>query len=73
MARLADKIAIVVGAGQTPGDTIGNGRATAVRFAEEGAQVLLVDRNVTAAQATLEQIESKIKELVFVHPVERIV
>ncbi len=26
--RLKDKVAIVVGAGQTPGDTIGNGRAT---------------------------------------------
>ena len=29
--RLKDKAAIVVGAGQTPGDSIGNGRATAVR------------------------------------------
>ena len=28
--RLAGKVAIVVGAGQTPGATIGNGRATAV-------------------------------------------
>ena len=27
--RLADKVAVVVGAGQTPGETIGNGRATA--------------------------------------------
>ncbi|MFY9572158.1 MAG: SDR family NAD(P)-dependent oxidoreductase, partial [Blastocatellia bacterium] len=32
-----------VGAGQTPGDTIGNGRATAVLFAREGARVMLVD------------------------------
>ena len=31
--RLDGKVAIVVGAGQTPGDTIGNGRATAILFA----------------------------------------
>ena len=28
--RLEDKVAIIVGAGQTPGGTIGNGRATAI-------------------------------------------
>ena len=27
--RLSEKVAIVVGAGQQPGETIGNGRATA--------------------------------------------
>jgi NAD(P)-dependent dehydrogenase (short-subunit alcohol dehydrogenase family) len=42
----------VVGAGQTPGPTIGNGRATAIRFAQEGAQLLLVDRDGDAAEAT---------------------
>ena len=31
--RLVGKVALVVGAGQTPGETIGNGRATAVLFA----------------------------------------
>ncbi len=41
--RLADKVAIVVGAGQTAGETIGNGRATAVLFARQGARVMLVD------------------------------
>jgi hypothetical protein len=35
--RLQGKVGIVVGAGQTPGDTIGNGRAAAVLFAREGA------------------------------------
>ena len=30
--RLADKVAIVVGGGHTPGATIGSGRATAVLF-----------------------------------------
>ncbi len=57
--RLADKVAIVVGAGQTPGDTIGNGRATAVLFAREGARVLLVDRSEDAARETSAQIESE--------------
>ena len=33
--RLEDKVGIVVGAGQTPGETIGNGRATAELFARE--------------------------------------
>jgi NAD(P)-dependent dehydrogenase (short-subunit alcohol dehydrogenase family) len=50
--RLKDKVAIVVGAGQTPGDTIGNGRATAVLFAREGARVLLVDRDLASAEET---------------------
>lgn len=59
MARLKDKIAIVVGAGQTPGDTIGNGRATAIRFAEEGARVLLVDSNQESAEQTLVMLEAR--------------
>jgi NAD(P)-dependent dehydrogenase (short-subunit alcohol dehydrogenase family) len=57
--RLADKIAIVVGGGQTPGETIGNGRATAVLFAREGAQVLVVDRDLASARETVAQIESE--------------
>ena len=35
--RLKDKVAIVVGAGQSPGEGIGNGRATALTFGREGA------------------------------------
>ena len=38
--RLKNKVAIVVGAGCTPGETIGNGRATAILFAREGATVV---------------------------------
>ena len=57
--RLANKVAIVVGAGQQPGETIGNGRATAIRFAEEGAKVLLVDKNPDWASDTLRMIEEK--------------
>jgi NAD(P)-dependent dehydrogenase (short-subunit alcohol dehydrogenase family) len=59
MDRLANKIAVVVGAGQTPGATIGNGRATAIRFAEEGAKVLLVDRNGESAEQTLAMIQAR--------------
>ena len=54
--RLEGQVAVVVGAGQTPGQTIGNGRATAVLFAREGARLLLVDRRVEAAEETRKQI-----------------
>ncbi len=50
--RLKGKVAIVVGAGQTPGDTMGNGRATAITFAREGARLLLVDRRLDSAEET---------------------
>ena len=42
--RVEGKIAVVVGAGQTEGETIGNGRAIARLLAREGATVLCVDR-----------------------------
>jgi NAD(P)-dependent dehydrogenase (short-subunit alcohol dehydrogenase family) len=57
--RLKDKVAIVVGAGQTPGATIGNGRATAILFAREGARVLLADRRLDSAQETQALIEAE--------------
>jgi len=57
--RLKDKIAIVVGAGQSPGEGIGNGRATALTFAREGAKVLCVDRDLASAQETVDTIASK--------------
>jgi NAD(P)-dependent dehydrogenase (short-subunit alcohol dehydrogenase family) len=57
--RLKDKVAIIVGAGQTPGETMGNGRATAIRFAQEGAKVLLVDKNPDLAADTLRIIEDE--------------
>lgn len=50
--RLEGKVAVVVGAGQSPGEGIGNGRAAAMRFAREGARVLAVDRTLEAAEET---------------------
>ena len=54
--RLKDKTAIVVGAGQTPGETIGNGRAMSILFAREGAEVLCVDRVAERAEETAAMI-----------------
>lgn len=50
--RLAGKRAIVVGAGQEPGETVGNGRAIALLFAREGAEVMCVDRDLARAEET---------------------
>jgi NAD(P)-dependent dehydrogenase (short-subunit alcohol dehydrogenase family) len=50
--RLDGKVAIIVGAGQSPGEGIGNGRATAIRFAQEGAKILAVDRDIESARET---------------------
>ncbi|HUP84851.1 MAG TPA: SDR family NAD(P)-dependent oxidoreductase [Acidimicrobiales bacterium] len=58
-ARLAGKTAIIVGAGQTPGATIGNGRATAVLFARNGAEVLVVDRDEGSAEETASMIREE--------------
>ena len=53
--RLRDKNAIVVGAGSI-GHGWGNGKATAVAFAREGAKVLCVDVNLDAAEETVDLI-----------------
>lgn len=56
--RLKDKVAIVTGAGSIrPG--IGNGKATAILFAREGAKVVAVDRNLEAAEETVRIIENE--------------
>ncbi len=56
--RLDGKVAIVTGAGSRAAG-IGNGRATAILFAREGARVLLVDQSEPAAAATLEAIKAE--------------
>jgi len=58
VARLKGKTAIVVGAGSI-GPGWGNGKATAVTFAREGAAVFCVDRNAAAASETVEIITSE--------------
>src|SRR5258708_1921256 len=55
--RLKDRVAIVVGAGQSPGEGMGNGRATALTFAREGAKVLCVDYNLGSAEETVDMIK----------------
>ncbi len=56
--RLSDKVAIVTGAGSR-GEGVGNGKATAVLFAREGAKVVLVDMEIDAANETLAMIEAE--------------
>ena len=57
--RLEGKAAVVVGAGQTPGETIGNGRAMAMLFAREGARVVCVDRVGERAEETVALIKEE--------------
>ena len=57
--RLDGQVAIVVGGGQTPGQTIGNGRATAITYARAGARVLVADRDLDAAAATVAEITAE--------------
>jgi len=57
--RLAGKIAVVVGAGQGPGTGMGNGRATSIRFVQEGAKVLAVDRDLASAEETAAMAREK--------------
>jgi NAD(P)-dependent dehydrogenase (short-subunit alcohol dehydrogenase family) len=50
--RLESKTAVIIGAGQSPGSGMGNGRATALRFAQEGAKIMAVDRELALAEET---------------------
>lgn len=56
---LSGKVVVVVGAGQMPGDTTGNGRATAILAARHGAEVVAVDVNLASAQETAELITAE--------------
>jgi NAD(P)-dependent dehydrogenase (short-subunit alcohol dehydrogenase family) len=52
--RLEGKVAVVAGAGQTQGESIGNGRAAAVLFAREGAKLVLANRSSASLEGTRE-------------------
>jgi NAD(P)-dependent dehydrogenase (short-subunit alcohol dehydrogenase family) len=56
--RLKGKVAIVTGAGSR-GPGVGNGKAAAVLFAREGAQVFCVDQTVERAEETCATIRSE--------------
>ena len=55
MTRLTGKVAIVTGAGSR-GPGLGNGKATAILFAREGASVLCVDAQAARAEETVSAI-----------------
>lgn len=55
--RLQDRIGIVTGAGCV-GPGWGNGRATAVRFAEEGAKIFAVDRDLDSITETVARVKA---------------
>jgi NAD(P)-dependent dehydrogenase (short-subunit alcohol dehydrogenase family) len=62
--RLQGKIAVVVGAGQGPGEGMGNGRATVLRFVQEGANVLAVDSNLASAEETAKMANGNVGECI---------
>ena len=55
--RVKGKVAIVTGSGSR-GDVLGNGQATAILFAKEGAKVVLVDASRENLDRTQQSIES---------------
>ena len=57
--RLINKVALIVGGGQIPGDTIGNGRATALTFAKEGAKIVIADIDINLAKETVQLINDQ--------------
>lgn len=57
--RIKGKVAIVTGAGSAPGEGIGNGKATAMLYAKEGASVMLVDNKIEAAEETKKMIDGE--------------
>ncbi len=59
--RLAEKVAIITGAGS------GIGRASAILFAQEGAKVVVVDIEHLAGQKTVDTISANGGKAVFIH------
>ncbi len=63
--RFKDKVVIVSGGGSV-GPSMSNGRASAIKFAREGAQVVVVDRNLASAEETVSMIKGEIGEAIAV-------
>ena len=57
--RVEGKVAVLIGGGQTAGETVGNGRATALVLAREGARVFVVDRDLESADETAKMIKEQ--------------
>ena len=57
--RLEGKVAVITGAGQTQGESIGNGRAAAVLFAREGAKLVLANRSMASLEGTRELLRKE--------------
>lgn len=53
---------MIVGAGQTPGQNVGNGKATAITFARHGARLVLVDRSAEQLAETVASIDAEAGE-----------
>lgn len=59
--RLENKVALITGGGG------GIGRASALRFAQEGAQVVVVDIDDAAGEATVEAVRKQGGDAIYVH------
>lgn len=56
--RFKDRVVLLSGGGSI-GPSMSNGRATAIRFAQEGAEVVVVDRRLASAEETVKMIKDQ--------------
>jgi NAD(P)-dependent dehydrogenase (short-subunit alcohol dehydrogenase family) len=57
--RLEGKVALITGAGQAQGESIGNGRAAAILFARAGAKLVLANRSTASLEGTRELLHKE--------------